>query len=249
MNYTIQKQLNHRTIRAWKDKAVEADILNTLFDVANRTASSVGMQSYSIIRVTDPEKRDRISKVCNQAYVKDVPELLIFLVDIFRNSQIAMEQGQSSPNKSTMDKFFQGFTDGAIACQNLVNAAESFGLGTVYFGSILNDPEVVIDVLGLPKLTFPVIGLGIGYPDEDPQLKPRMDIDLKVFENEYIIRDNYLKAIKEYDREMKTYYDLRDVSKPLDEFSKQVVSFLGGDNPKRSRILDIIEKQGFILKR
>lgn len=245
MNYTIKKQLNHRTIRAWKDKGIEGDIFNTLLDVANRTASSVGMQSYSIIRVTDPVKRERISKVCNQAYVKDVPELLIFIVDVYRNSQIAKEQGHSSPNKNNMDKFFQGFTDGAIACQNVVNAAESFDLGTVYFGSILNDTKEIINILDLPRLTFPIIGLGIGYPDQEPQLKPRMDIRLKVFENSYRVQDNYLEAIKEYDKQMKTYYDLRNATKPLDEFSKQVVAFLDGDNPNRSGMLDIVKEQGF----
>lgn len=69
--------------------------------------------------------------------------------------------------------------------QNVVTAAESLGLGTVYLGSILNDSERICEILNLPELTFPVIGLGIGYPNQKPQLKPRMDMRLRVFENSY----------------------------------------------------------------
>lgn len=248
MNKTIETQLNHRTIRAFKDKKVDRETLNTLFQVANRTASSVAMQSYSIIHITDEKKKKEISKVCNQDYVATAPVLLVFIVDLYRNANISREMGENIHDKINMDKFFQGFTDGAIACQNMVAAIESLGMGAVYLGSTLNDSEKLIEILELPPLTFPIVGLGFGYPDQDPQLKPRMDISLKVFENKYKIQDNYLESIKEYDKEMQTYYDLRDDSKPLDSFSKQVVMRFTTPNEKRAKILNIIKKQGFKLR-
>lgn len=248
MNKTIKVQLNHKSIRAFKDKKVDKDTLNTLFEVANRTSSSVAMQSYSIIRITDKEKRKKLSEICNQPYVETAPELLLFIVDGFRNAKISQAMGEGINNGNDMDKFFQGFTDGAIACQNMVVAIESLGMGAVYLGSMLNDSQAVIDLLELPELTFPIVGLGFGYPDQAPQLKPRMDLSLKVFENTYKIQDDYLESIREYDKEMKTYYDLRDTSNPLDEFSKQVVSRLKGENKKRSGILNVIGDQGFNFK-
>lgn len=248
LNKTIETQLNHRSIRAFKDQAIDKDTLNTLFEVANRTSSSVGLQSYSIIRITDRDKRKKLSQICNQPYVETAPELLLFIVDGYRNARIAQAMGADSHNGNDMDKFIQGFTDGAIACQNTVVAIESLGMGAVYLGSMLNDSKAVIDLLDLPKLTFPIVGLGFGYPDQDPQLKPRMDISLKVFENTYKIQEDYLESIREYDKEMKTYYDLRDTSKPLDEFSKQVVSRLQADNEKRSGILNVVRDQGFDFK-
>lgn len=248
MNKTIETQLNHRTIRAFKDKKIDEETLNTIFQVANRTSSSVAMQSYSIIRVKDPKKRKAISRVCNQEYVETAPELLIFIVDLYRNAQISKEMGENIDEKINMDKFFQGFTDGAIACQNAVVAIESLDMGAVYLGSILNDSQEIIDILNLPPLTFPIVGLGFGYPDQNPQLKPRMDISLKVFQDEYKIQDNYLESIKEYDKEMQTYYDLRDASRPLESFSKQVVMRFTTPNEKRAKILNVIKKQGFKLK-
>lgn len=247
MNKTIENQLNHRSIRAFKDKKVEDETLNTLFNVANRTSSSVAMQSYSIIRVTDSEKRKAISNVCNQEYVETAPELLIFIVDLYRNAQISKEMGENIDDKINMDKFFQGFTDGSIACQNTVVAIESLGMGAVFLGSTLNDSEKIIEILELPAFTFPIVGLGFGYPDQDPQLKPRMNTSLKVFENKYEIQDSYLDSIKDYDRSMEEYYDLRDTKKPLDSFSKQVVMRFTTPNEKRAKILNVIKKQGFKL--
>ncbi|NBI08029.1 NADPH-dependent oxidoreductase [Senegalia massiliensis] len=248
MNKTIESQLNHRTIRKFKNKKVDENTLNTLFKVANRTASSIAMQSYSIIRITDDKTKDKISKICNQDYIKNFPELVIFIVDVYRNARISEELGENLPHKKDMDRFFQGFTDGAIAAQNMITAIESLDMGTVYLGSILNDPQAIIDLLELPRLTFPIVGVGFGYPDQYPMLKPRMDISLKVFENRYKKQENYLESIKEYDKEMKEYYDLRNETKSLDEFSKQVVEILKMENEKRSKLLNVVKNQGFNLR-
>jgi hypothetical protein len=128
-----------------------------------------------------------------------------------------------------------------------VNAAEAMGLGAMYLGSILNDAEKIIEILNLPELTMPVVGLGIGYPNQSPQLKPRMEMDLRVFENTYHKFDNYLEEVKDYDQEMQTYYDLRDANKRVDCFSDQVVSRLKNLIPKRSDMLNIMKNQGFDL--
>jgi nitroreductase len=248
LNKTIESQLNHRTIRKFKNKKIDENTLNTIFKVANRTASSIAMQSYSIIRITDDKTKEKISKICNQDYIKNFPELVIFIVDVYRNARISEELGENLPHKKDMDRFFQGFTDGAIAAQNMITAIESLDMGTVYLGSILNDPQAIIDLLELPRLTFPIVGVGFGYPDQNPMLKPRMDISLKVFENRYKKQESYLESIKEYDKEMKKYYDLRNETKSLDEFSKQVVEILKMENEKRSKLLNVVKNQGFNLR-
>ena len=247
-NETIQTQLAHRTIREFKDQAIPNDVFELLMEVARQTASSTGMQACSIIRVTDQEMKDKIAEVCNQEYVARAPELLIFIVDQYRNYQIAKEKNYVAENASDMDRFFAAFTDACIMAQNVVPAAESMGLGTVYLGSILNDSEKICELLKLPELTFPVIGLGIGYPNQNPQLKPRMEMRLRVFENTYRSFESYLDEIKEYDKEMRTYYDLRDPDRPLDSFSNQVVVRFKQYNPKRQEILNAVRKQGFDLK-
>lgn len=250
MNYneTIHLQLEHRTIREFTTEQVSGEIMDKLFEVAQRTATSNGMQSYSIIRVTDPELKKLIAEVGKQEYIAREPELLIFVLDSFRNSRIAVEKNYNGDSDKDMDRFFQGWTDACLAAQNLVLAAESVGLGVNYLGSILNDPQKMIELLKLPELTFPVVGVGLGYPNQSPQLKPRMAMVLRVFENKYDQFDNYLEAINSYDQEIQTYYDLRNASRRVDSFSDQVVAKLVNAMPKRQDIINVIKKQGFDLK-
>jgi nitroreductase len=243
----LERQLNHRTIREFKDGRIPEELFNKLIEVARRTPTSNGMQASSIIRVTDNQKRKEIADVCKQEYVARAPELLILIADQYRNYRIADEKGGYEPSARDMDRFFQGFTDACLTAQNIVNAAEALDLGVVYLGSILNDAEKIIEILELPELTMPVLGLGIGYPNQNPQLKPRMSMDLRLFENTYKKFDDYLEEIKEYDIEMQTYYDLREANKRVDSFSNQVVTKLKNLIPKRSDMLKVMKKQGFDL--
>ncbi|MGO1580422.1 MAG: NADPH-dependent oxidoreductase [Peptoniphilaceae bacterium] len=248
MNKTIETMKSHRTIRKFKDQRVDQEIIENILEVFNRAASSTGLQETSIIHVTDQKIKDEITKVSTQEYLADVPELFIFIVDIYRNYRIAKDKGFESENFRDMDRFFQGFTDSVIGSQNVVNALESLGLGAVYFGSILNDYDRIIELLDLPKLTFPVVGLGFGYPDQDPQLKPKMDISLKYFENKYKIYENYMEEVKNYDEEMTYYYDTRANGRRSDSFSNQVVSRFKNIIEKRRDVIASIERQGFKIR-
>lgn len=251
----VKSQLEHRTIREFKQEPIASDLFDTLMEAARRTPTSNGMQSSSIIRITDPQVKQAIAEICNQDYVATAPELLIFIVDQHRNQAIALEK-RAAESKVTkhhdtelhaadMDRFFQGFTDACITAQNVLVAAEAMGLGVVYLGSILNDSQRLCQLLALPQLTFPVVGLGIGYPNQHPDQKPRMKRELRVFENQYQVFDQYLKVIQSYDEEMENYYDLRNANQRVDKFSDQIVTRLSTANPKRQQLLQVVREQGF----
>ncbi|SUP40053.1 NADPH-dependent oxidoreductase [Veillonella criceti] len=239
----IDVLLNHRTIREFKSSPIPPQQLSILLDVAKRTASSQGMQSFSIIRIVDPAIKAQIAEVCNQEYVARVPELFIFLVDAYRNSRIAREQGVVSDSERDSDRFFQGWTDASLAAQNMVAAAEMGGFGTVYFGSILNNVPKMIEILKLPELTFPMLGLGIGVPNQKPQLKPRMPREANVFDDAYTVFDSYKELLEDYDEEMEQYYDMRDTNRRVDSFTKQIAS----KKPvlMRQHLIQQAEAQGF----
>jgi hypothetical protein len=132
--------------------------------------------------------------------------------------------------------------------QNATSAVESLGMGAVFLGSILNDPAKIIQILKLPQLTFPVVGMGFGFPNQQPQLKPRIPLNLRVFENEYQFLDDYSQAFSDYDTVMQTYYDLREANRRVDSFSLQVVKKLENPIEKRGLILQVVRDQGFDLK-
>lgn len=239
----IDVLLNHRTIREFKSSPMPPQQLSILLDIAKRTATRMGLQSFSIIRIVNPELKAAIAEVCNQEYVARVPELFIFIVDAYRNSRIAREQGITSDIERDSDRFFQGWTDAAIAAQNMVAAAELGGFGTVFFGSILNNVPKMIELLKLPELTFPVVGVGIGVPNQKPQLKPRMPREANVFDDSYTVFDSYLELLEDYDEEMEQYYDMRDTNRRVDSFTKQVAGKKAV--PLRQKLIQQAEAQGF----
>lgn len=247
MNEFIKKVNEHRTIREFTDEKVSEEILHTLFESLMRTATSNGLQQATIIRVTDPVKKEQISKVSNQEYVARATELLIFIADSFRNDRLVKDNGENIEKESDVDMFFQGFTDASLLAQNATNIIESLGLGAVYLGSILNDAEEIIKILELPELTFPVVGIGFGHPNQDPQLKPRMDVEFRVFENSYKKFDNYKDALKGYDEEMTTYYDLRESNRRVETFSNQVINKLKNPTARRAELIEMAKKNGYKL--
>jgi nitroreductase len=246
-NYTLAHQLAHRTIRAFKPEPLTDDTVKTLFEVARWTATSSAMQASSIINVTDPNLKAQVAQICNQPYVAHAPLLLIFIVDQYRNDAITRAVGHPVDTTGLPSRFFQAFTDACITAQNVVNAAESMGLGTCYLGSILNDIPQLVQALKLPKLTFPVVGLMVGHPDQEPGQRPRMDNSLRVFENNYTVFDDYAQAIADYDAICETYYRQRDPKFDSPTFSAQLVKRLSAGNPRRELILDFLRAQGFSL--
>jgi nitroreductase len=249
MNETIKTQLGHRTIREFKDQPIPKEDLEKLYEVINMTASSNGMQNSSIIRVTDQKIKDQLAEIGLQEYMRRAPELLIFIVDLYRNYSIAKEMNNENDIMIGFDKFMQGFTDACLSAQNFVVGAESMGYGANYFGNIHNNTSKVIEILDLPKYTFPVVGVGIGIPNQDPQLKPRMPLELKMFENGYKKFDSYLEAIKDYDEVMQTYYDLRDANNRVDAFSTQIIKKQGSIIAKRQDMYQAFLDQGFLINK
>ena len=141
-NETIASQLAHRTIRAYKDQPLTEEEVTTLMEVARHTATSSFLQSCTVLHITDPAVRETIGAASGQPYVGGTKgDLFIFVADLYRNSRIRAEQGVSSEALGSINLFLTALEDALLAAQNVVVAAESMGLGTVYLGSILADPR------------------------------------------------------------------------------------------------------------
>lgn len=61
-NFTTNHQLNHRTIRFFQDKPIPDELMDHLLTVMNRTATSNGLQTASVIRVTDVIRNNKFLK-------------------------------------------------------------------------------------------------------------------------------------------------------------------------------------------
>lgn len=244
---TIEKQLQHKTIRAFKKTKLNHKQLQTLANVVNQTPTSMFMQQRSVLHITDLKKREMIRKISTQPYVGANGDLFIFIVDLYRNQQIRHQLHKDDGRLHQTDVFLQGVEDTVLAVQNFVVAAESMGLGTVILGSINNDPLKLLEVLNLPLLTFPILGVQVGLPDQKPQLKPRLPLKFSFFENDYP-RTFSLADLTEYDKIVRTYYDLREANRRIDSFTHQVGVKLDERATKRKNLLRALHQQKLCLE-
>ena len=243
-NSTIAAQMAHRTIRAYTDEGVGEDTVATLLDVARHSATASFQQQVTIIRVLDPAVREQLHLASGQPYVGgDRGEFFVFVVDLHRNAVLRERAGVSLEPLGRTALFLQGVEDAVIAAQNVVVAAESLGLGTTYLGSIIGDVRRVIEALRLPTRTYPVLGLLVGHPAQEPQYKPRLPREIVVGTDAYPEPDDHLDALTAYDAEVEQYYDLRDTSRRVDSFSEQIVRALGQGAASRAPVRDVLHEQ------
>lgn len=87
--HTTEVIANHRSIRAFKAQTLAKEQLTTLYKMASQTSTSMFMQQFSILHVTDPAKRAAIRAVSGQRYVGANGDLFIFIVDLYRTNRFA----------------------------------------------------------------------------------------------------------------------------------------------------------------
>lgn len=246
MNETIEILKQHRTIRNFTEQPVDEATVQAMLDATLQTATSRATQNASLIRVRDQVKREALAQVSAQSYTARSPEYFVFIVDCARSAAILAEKGLDPSTAGNMDYFREGFTDAILMTQTMTVAAETLGLGTTQLGSILNDPERTIEILGLPKYTFPALGLIFGHPNQDPQLKPRIPKNLRVMTDTYTAPESWCEALADYDREMNHYYDTRKLNQREDCFTDQILQKMGA-TPKGERLIKAIRAQGFAI--
>ncbi|WP_026459579.1 NADPH-dependent oxidoreductase [Schaalia vaccimaxillae] len=247
-NPTIDVQMAHRSIRAYTEEKLTSDEVTTLLEVARHTASSSFLQQMTTLHITDPAIREEFFKASGQPYVGgDLGDLFVFIVDLYRNAKIREEAGIGNEALSSTNLFLIGCQDVLLGAQNMVVAAESMGLGTVYLGSINADPERIIKALELPKYTFPLLGLLVGHPAQEPQFKPRLPLGIVSGENTYPKVESYSQLIADYDQVITRYYDLRDGGARYETFTNLVRTTIGKGGAHVSPMLRILNDQGLCL--
>lgn len=253
-NATIDTLLERRSIRKFKQEPLDDDIVETLETVAQHAASSQFLNDWSAVRITDPDLKKQLSKISRQAYIATAPLLYVFVLDEHRNAAIAAEKGiETASDAFTLNgsyRYTQAQNDAVLALHAMETAAYSLGLGCVILGSLLNDVQKLIDLLNLPEYTYPVLGLAIGKPDQEPALKPRMPRSMQFFENEYPENDELLLlGLHDFDEQVHQYYDLRNADRPVDAFSDQIATNAVDEGVNEKAVAPLAKRQGFRLER
>lgn len=234
----------HRSIRKYQAREIDASLFKSILEAGQSASSSSHIQAVSLLRVTEPSLRTEFVEISGgQPYVGSCPEFLVFCADLHRNQERIKRYEERAVDYSSMEQFIAATVDVALFAQNVVAAAESAGLGCCYIGGIRNNPAKVSHLLELPELVYPVFGLCMGYPDQEPECKPRLPLEVQLHENAYSLDKKIHQLVDAYDDYMRRYYERRTGGKLTSSWTEQMSK--QESSQKREFMKEYIQKQGF----
>ncbi len=253
LNPTLDLIHAHGSVRHYKPDPLPVSMIETIVTAGQRASTSSNLQVYSVIAVTEAAARQRMSELCNgQKHVAEAPVFLTFCADLARLERVCAMRGYTQSVEHT-ESFLIAATDAVIMAQNVALAAESLGLGICYIGSLRNNLLEVIELLGLPRLVFPITGMTVGWPVKPPRIRPRLPL-CEIFHWEKY-QPPMDEALREYDRTMAAtgIYDQRQVpvpSKPeqVEDYGWLEHSARRVSRAVRTGLRAALEQQGFGLK-
>jgi len=245
MNETIALLKSHRSIRKFKGEALDQATLDELVRAGQAAATSSFLQACTLIQVEDPTKRQQLAAWAgDQAYVANAAAFLVFCADMKRH-QLCCEMHGAAMQSGFTEQFITATADCALFAQNVAVAAESLGLGIVFIGGLRNRIDQVAELLELPDLVYPVFGLCLGYPDHDPEVKPRLPLEVVLKKDRYDdSRDEAI--IRAYDEQVREYYRTRTGGNKEMTWSEQISGMLIKE--ARPHMLAFLQRQGFLKK-
>lgn len=236
---------SHASVRKYTDEPVTDKQLHELIEAAQSAASSHFVQAYSIIDVTDTEKREQLAELSkNPVQIKGAARALVFCADLKRLDYAAKKHGKTV-EAGTTENFMVAVIDTALLAQNFVVAAESKGYGICYIGGVRNNPGPISKLLNLPEHVIPLFGLTFGVPAQTNEVKPRLPVQAILHTNEYE-ETKYETLLDEYDDVIRDYYASRSTNNKSAGWTEGMADYLS--EPRRSYMLDFVKGKGFLKK-
>ena len=165
-NAAIENIMTRRSIRQYKDGPVARETMQTIMECGINAPSGQNRQSWEIRVVDDPAVMAEIIDLMSKGN-PDTDKGVI--KGCFRNAPtMVFIANDPSYDFSVIDC--------GILSQNIMLSGWSLGVGSVCLGSpvrfLRNAPEAIAR-LGFSEGYTPVICIGMGYPAERPEAKPR----------------------------------------------------------------------------
>lgn len=250
VNATIELLRNHRSIRKYKGDEIPEEHVEEILRAAQAAPTSSNIQAYSAVAVRNPETKRRFAALAgNQRQIEESPVFLVWCADLNKIRK-AVRLHEETELRQNTELFLLATIDAALAAQNAVIAAESLGYGTVYVGGIRNNPQTATELLRLPRYVYPVFGLCLGVPDQEPEIRPRLPLSA-VYHRETYEEDKLEDDIKAYDEAMRHYYATRKGGGKGGEgdtiWSREMLRRFDGER-QRDHMHDFVHDRGFALK-
>lgn len=162
----IENIMARRSIRKYKEGPVARETMQTILKCGINAPSGQNRQSWEVRVVDNPETMDEIISLMAAGNPAADPGMI---KGCFRGCPTMI----FIANDPSYDF---SVIDCGLLSQNIMLSGHALGVGSVCLGSpvrfLRNSPEAIAK-LGFSEGYTPVICIGMGYPDEAPEAKPR----------------------------------------------------------------------------
>lgn len=175
---------SRRSVRRYVRTPIPEDHVLVIMEAGRRAPTDATLQLWTSIRISDRGLREKIGEAIGQEHVVDASEFFIFIADLYRLSKLLEHRGYKLGDVEEL-LLLLAAVDAALAAENMALAAQALGYGSCFIGGIHNIAEEIIGWLGLPEKTYPLFGLTVGVPAENPPERPRLPLDMLFHVNRY----------------------------------------------------------------
>ena len=175
---------NRRSVRQYKVTQVDDEVVECILEAARWAPSWSNSQCWRFIVVRESRIKSELSELLsanNPATdaVERAPVVIVVCAELEKAGYFSKESGKPVTDKGGYWYMF----DVALAMQNLVLAAHSLGLGTVYIGAF--NARKAADVLVVAPGFCVVAMTPLGYPTHAPATRPRKELSEIVFRDRF----------------------------------------------------------------
>lgn len=158
MNEVINQMVNRHSCKKYKDDPVPQELLDQIIDAGLHAANGMSKQSPIILCVTNKELRDRLSKLNG--------DVMGAKIDPFYNAPAVLIV---LANKDVMTYLY----DGSLVAGNMLNAADSLGLGACWIHRAKEvfeseEGKQILKDLGIEGNYEGIANVIVGYKNGEP---------------------------------------------------------------------------------
>tara|TARA_Y100000034_G_scaffold105391_1_gene132704 strand:- start:192 stop:863 length:672 start_codon:yes stop_codon:yes gene_type:complete len=213
-----------RTVRKFMDVPIAFDVITSIIDAGRLAPTAGNLMNFKFVVVFDPGKRRAISEACLQQYwMAEAPVIIVIVSEPVVAKRFYGIRGER----------LYSVQNCAAAAQNMLLAANHFGLGGAWVGGF--DENMVKRICGIPDEHRPQILIPIGYPDEKNPMPPKYPLE-NVF---------YFNAWRAKIKDVVVYFGWTSlkVQEALEKMKGKLGEFTDKVNQKISDIKDEIKKK------
>lgn len=243
-NETIRILQSHRSDRDFTDEGISDEVLDNIIRAAQQSPTHRHGQQITLVVVRDQATRQKLFEITAgpQPQIAKAPVFILVTVDFHKTAVAVRNGGTEQRVHESLEGWTVGAVDAGITLATLSTAARSYGLGAVAIGAIRHEPQPVIDLLGLPPMTFPIVGICIGHIARDSAIKPRLPLSTYRHDERYNPQALTQEILDEFDATMLKHWATVG-RKGGGNWTQRVQPYSGPVHPETKLVA---ERQGFI---